>query len=61
LRVRLEKHEKDDETVRRIGVEVCTEIARGLLDHGVAGVHFYCLNRTPSVTEIMHNLGLAPK
>jgi methylenetetrahydrofolate reductase (NADPH) len=61
LRVRLEKHAGDDETVRKIGIEVCTEIARRLLDHGVPGIHFYCLNRTPSVTEIMHNLGLAKK
>jgi methylenetetrahydrofolate reductase (NADPH) len=61
LRVRLEKHEADDETVRKIGVEVCTDIARCLLDHGTQGIHFYCLNRTPSVTEIMHNLQLFPK
>jgi methylenetetrahydrofolate reductase (NADPH) len=59
LRLRLEKHADDDETVRKIGVEVCTEIASRLLSHGVAGLHFYCLNRTPSVTEIMNNLGLA--
>jgi methylenetetrahydrofolate reductase (NADPH) len=59
LRLRLEKHADDDETIRKIGVEICSDIARRLLDHGVPGVHFYCLNRTPSVTEIMHNLGLA--
>jgi methylenetetrahydrofolate reductase (NADPH) len=58
LRQRLEKHAGDDETVRKIGVEVCTDIARRLLDHGAPGVHFYCLNRTPSVTEIMGNLNL---
>ena len=56
LRLRLEQHAGDDETVRKIGVEVCTDIARRLLDHGVAGLHFYCLNRTPSVTEVMRNL-----
>ncbi len=61
LRKRLEEHASDDEAVRKIGVETCTEVARKLLDHGVPGVHFYCLNRTPSVTEIMNNLGLAPK
>ena len=61
MRLRLEKHGADDEAVRKIGVEVCTDIARRLLDHGAAGLHFYCLNRTPSVTEIMHNLGLVPK
>jgi methylenetetrahydrofolate reductase (NADPH) len=59
LRCRLEQHASDDETIRKIGVEACTDIARRLLDHGVAGLHFYCLNRTPSVTEIMRNLGFA--
>jgi methylenetetrahydrofolate reductase (NADPH) len=57
LRLRLEKHAGDDETVRKIGVEVCTDIARRLLDLGAPGLHFYCLNRTPSVSEIMKNLG----
>jgi len=50
----------DDESVRRLGVEVCTELSRRLLDHGVPGLHFYCLNRVPSVREIVHNLGLVP-
>lgn len=48
----------DDEAVRQLGVEVCTELSRRLLDHGVPGLHFYCLNRVPSVQEIVHNLGL---
>lgn len=59
LRRRLEKHADDDDAVRRIGVEVCTEICRTLLDAGVAGIHFYCLNRVPSVREVVTNLGLA--
>jgi methylenetetrahydrofolate reductase (NADPH) len=59
LLARLEAHAGDDESVRQIGVEVCTEICRRLLDQGVAGIHFYCLNRVPSCAEIMRNLGLA--
>lgn len=59
LRQRLEKHSHDDEAVRVIGVEVCTEICRRLLDHGIPGIHFYCLNRAASCTEILRNLGLA--
>lgn len=58
LRRRLETHADDDEYVRRIGVEVCTTIARQLLDHGVPGLHIYCLNRMPSAAEILRNLGL---
>jgi methylenetetrahydrofolate reductase (NADPH) len=59
LRRRLEKHADDDESVRQIGVEVCSDICRRLLDHGVAGLHVYCLNRAASTTELMRNLGLA--
>jgi methylenetetrahydrofolate reductase (NADPH) len=51
----------NDEAVRRLGVEVCTDICRRLLDHGVPGLHFYCLNKVPSCTEIIHNLGLVPR
>ena len=50
----------DDESVRQLGVEVCTELCRRLLDQGVPGIHFYCLNRVPSCTEVLQNLGLAP-
>lgn len=57
---RLEAHADDDEAVRQIGVEVCTDICRKLLDHGVPGIHIYCLNRVPSSAELLRNLGLAP-
>jgi 5,10-methylenetetrahydrofolate reductase len=40
-------------------VEVCTELSSKLLAHGVPGIHYYALNRSASVTEIMTNLGLA--
>jgi methylenetetrahydrofolate reductase (NADPH) len=51
---------EDDESVRQLGVEVCTELCQQLLKHGVPGIHFYCLNRAPSCTEVLQNLGLAP-
>jgi methylenetetrahydrofolate reductase (NADPH) len=60
LRRRLDAHQDDDESVRRLGVEVCTDLCRRLLDHGVPGLHLYCLNRAASCSEILHNLGLAP-
>ncbi|MBV9125853.1 MAG: methylenetetrahydrofolate reductase [NAD(P)H] [Planctomycetes bacterium] len=56
---RLEAYGQDEESVRRLGVEVCTEICRELLDHGVAGLHLYSLNRVASCAEILSNLGLA--
>jgi methylenetetrahydrofolate reductase (NADPH) len=48
----------DDETVRRLGVDVATHLAQRLLDGGVPGIHFYALNRSESVREIYANLGL---
>lgn len=59
MRRRLEELSGNDEAVRQYGVEICTDMCRKLLNHGVAGIHFYCLNRLPSVTEIVKNLGMA--
>ncbi|MBI2808613.1 MAG: methylenetetrahydrofolate reductase [NAD(P)H] [Planctomycetes bacterium] len=56
---KIEQYAHDDESVRKYGVEVCTEICAKLLNR-VAGFHFYCLNRVPSSAEVLKNLGLAP-
>jgi methylenetetrahydrofolate reductase (NADPH) len=56
---RLDVLAHDDESVRRYGVEVATDMCRQLLDAGVPGIHFYCLNRVSSSQEILQNLGLA--
>ena len=61
LRRQLERFAGDDESVRQLGVEVCTAMCRKLLDHGVPGIHLYCLNRFASCAEILHNLGLTPE
>jgi methylenetetrahydrofolate reductase (NADPH) len=59
LQRKLEAFGGDDESVRQLGVEVCTDISRRLLDHGVPGIHLYCLNRHASCSDILNNLGLA--
>lgn len=55
---KLEAYGNNHESVRQLGVEVCTSICRQLLDHGVPGLHIYCLNRVPSSVELLRNLGL---
>ena len=59
LAERLEKA-PDDEAVRRVGVEVATEIAQRLLQQGVPGLHAYTMNRSTSAAELWENLGLTP-
>ncbi|MFP5362687.1 MAG: methylenetetrahydrofolate reductase [NAD(P)H] [Thermoleophilia bacterium] len=50
--------EDDDEAAIQMGIDYCTEQCQGLLDFGVPGFHFYCLNKARSVTAIHENLNL---
>lgn len=56
----LAKYEQDEEGATRYGIELATQLCKGLLKHGVPGLHFYALNRARSTEEILSNLGLTP-
>uniref|UniRef100_A0A7S1C6C6 Methylenetetrahydrofolate reductase (NAD(P)H) n=1 Tax=Bicosoecida sp. CB-2014 TaxID=1486930 RepID=A0A7S1C6C6_9STRA len=59
VHARLDAVKDDSEAVKRVGVEIGTEMSRALLAAGVPGLHFYCLNLEKVVVGIMENLGLA--
>ncbi len=59
LAARLQAVADRPDEVRRIGVEVATELTRELLDGGAPGIHFYTLNFARATKEIYANLGLA--
>ncbi|MFK8025989.1 MAG: methylenetetrahydrofolate reductase [Ilumatobacter sp.] len=49
----------DAEQVRRMGIEIATELCRDLVDAGVPGLHLYTLNRAATAKQIAMNVDLA--
>jgi len=47
----------DEESVSRVGTHWATEQCRDLIDAGVAGIHFYTLNKSASTRRIYETLG----
>jgi len=50
---------EDAEAVKRVGIHWATEQCRDLLDHRVAGIHFYTLNKSDATRRIYESLGLS--
>ncbi len=49
---------ENPESIRRVGLHYATEQCADLLNHEVAGIHFYTLNQSNATREIYANLGL---
>lgn len=51
--------ESDPDAVARVGVHWATEQCMDLVDSGVAGIHFYTLNKSTATLEIYRSLGVS--
>jgi methylenetetrahydrofolate reductase (NADPH) len=56
LLLKLEAVESDADAVARTGVDYATEQCRDLLANGVAGLHFYTLNKSKATVKIVRAL-----
>lgn len=55
---RVEGYGNDQDSIRKFGVEVVTQLCQTLLDSGAPGIHFYTMNQVEPTREIFTNLGL---
>lgn len=53
---KLESHKEDKDYTRKLGIEFATYQCRQLIDAGVRGLHFYTLNKSYAVSEILENI-----
>jgi methylenetetrahydrofolate reductase (NADPH) len=57
LQRRLMRHRDDAASIEQIGIQWAVEQCNDLLDMGVAGIHFYTLNRSDATKRIFEALG----
>ncbi len=55
----LQRAEGDTGAVEKVGIHYAAQQCAELLDAGVAGIHFYTLNKSKATMEIYSNLGLS--
>lgn len=58
LRLKLQGYGDDETSIRRLGLDVVTDLCSRLLAQGAPGLHFYTMNRAELTTEIWRRLGL---
>jgi len=60
LRKALESYGDDEESLRKFGIDLVTELCEVLLENEAPGLHFYTMNQTEPTAQIVTNLGLIP-
>ena len=55
---RMESYGDDQDSMRKFGIEVVSQLCQTLLDNGAPGIHFYTMNQVEPTREIYNSLGL---
>ena len=56
LNTEMENYKNDPESILKLGIDLSVKQCSDLLDNGVPGLHFYTMNRTIQVREILKQL-----
>lgn len=57
---KLEKYKDNSDDIKQVGIEFASCQCQQLLDAEIAGLHFFTLNTSNAVSQILDNLGLVP-
>ena len=55
---RIEGYGDDQDSIRKFGIEMVSQLCQTLLESGAPGIHFYTMNQVEPTREIYKNLGL---
>lgn len=58
IKSKIEKHKDSPEDVKKLGIEFATSQCQQLIDAEIPGLHFYTINSSVAVGQILDNLGL---
>lgn len=59
LRNRLEKYKDNPDDIKKLGIEFASYQCQQLIDSKICGLHFYTLNSSTALSQILDNLSLA--
>jgi methylenetetrahydrofolate reductase (NADPH) len=57
LRAKFQGYENDPTAIKKIGIEIATELSEKLMANGVPGLHFYTMNMAGPTKAVIENLG----
>ncbi len=58
IRNRLSDYADDSQSIYKFGIEIVSNLCEKLIANGVPGLHFYSMNRSKAILDILSNLGI---